>query len=395
MSDTRTPPRIVGCVIAKDEERFLADSLRSMRQICDELILVDTGSHDSTRAIGEQLADQVADFPFSGDFSEARNHALSLVGDADWVFFLDADERLHTGQVEPLREAIETAGPQVGGITLLRYNFFPTGGFYTGRELKVFRSRPQIRYERKINESVKPALARDNWGIVHSSALLTHIGHARPRSERDAKAIRYMSLMHEQLADQPDDAVLTGYIGLNLRLFGRFDEAVQWSEKALGIDGTNPTVWAFHGHVLRAAGKAEEARQAYEKGLSLRPGDASLKNMVGVCQTADGDLDAADRTFAEVIETEPTLLHAVINRGVVAQARGDYAQAEAFFLDAARRFPPFLTEDAVGRLEVDPLHPLYFETVTGYAGLAHHLAFARGCREGWLIPERIDCRAAV
>lgn len=395
MTPARTTGRIVGCVIAKDEERFLADCLRSLRQLCDQVVLVDTGSQDATRSVGAQLADTITDLPFAGDFSAARNHALALVDDADWVFFLDADERLHPSQVAPLKSAVETAAPDVGGITLLRYNFFPAGGFYTGRELKVFRHDPRIRYERRINESVKGALSRHGLRTVHSSALLTHVGHSRPRAERDAKALRYMSLMREQLAEQPDDAVLTGYIGLNLRLFGQFDEARQWSEKALGIDDTNATVWAFHGHVLRATGQGEEARGAYQRGLSLRPSDASLMNMVGVCQTASGDLDAADHTFAEAMDADPTLLHTMINRGVVAQARGDYAHAERLFLDAVRRFPPFLTEEPVSRLETDPLHTLYFETVTGYAGLAHHLGYVRGCREGWLTPERISVRAGA
>jgi tetratricopeptide (TPR) repeat protein len=379
---------IVGCLIVKDEQRFIADCLTSMRPWCDEIVVVDTGSRDKTLDIAAAHADRVATYPFSGDFSDARNHALDLVGEAGWVLFLDADERLHPAQGRALREALASAPSDVGGVTMLRYNFFPSGGFYTGNVLKAFRHDPRIRYERRVNESVKASLARAGYRVADGPALLTHIGHMRSRAERDHKAEFYMRLMREQLAAAPGDAVLTGYIGLNLRILGRFEEALRMSAEALAIDDRNPTVWAFRGHVLRATGAVEDARAAYEQALRLRPSDGAMRIMAGCCEAAAGRLDEADALFAAAYEADPRLVHAVLNRGMVAQAEGDFAAAERFYTEAAELFPPLLSEDPVGRMETDPLHTLYFETMTGYAGLAHHLAYVRGVREGWLTPIR-------
>ncbi|MER6738968.1 glycosyltransferase [Streptomyces puniciscabiei] len=385
-------PRIVGCVIAKDEERFLKECLLSLRSICDRVIVVDTGSSDRTRDIAHEKADTVADHPFTNDFSAARNHALALVDQADWILFLDADERLNPDQAKRLRSDLEDQSTDVGAIAMLRYNFFAGGGFYTGREVRAFRYDERIRYERRINESVKPAIARAGLRIGTTDAILTHVGHMRSRAEREAKALRYMSLMQAQLEAQPDDAVLLGYIGLNMRILGRFDEAVEWSDKSLRADKTNPTVWFFRGHVMRSVGRNEDALAAYRTGLQLKPTDTALVNMIGVCQTEAGDLDSADATFAAVQRDDPGLIHAGINRGIVAQAMGDHEQAIEHFERAIAEYPNFLVEEPIGRLEADPLHCLYFETVTGYAGLAQHLAYSRGCVEGWLKPERVSFR---
>jgi tetratricopeptide (TPR) repeat protein len=384
-------PRVVGCLIVKDERRYLEECVRSMRAVCDRVVIVDTGSTDGTVEIARRLADVVAECPFDGDFSQARNVALDLVEDADWVLFLDADERIHSGQLEPLRAALRSASPDVGGITLLRYNFFPSGGFYTGRVLKLFRHRPDVRYERKVNESVKGSLRAAGLRVVDSECLLTHIGHCRPRAERDAKALRYMELMTSQLADAPHDAVLTAYVGLNLRLFGRVDEAVEWTRRALAIDDGLAVVWAFHGHVLRARGEVDESIKAYQEGLARQPDDLSLLNMVGVSAASTGDLDRAQAVFGEVARTGPALVHAVVNQGLVAQARGDHDTAVERFTAAANAFPPLLTEEPVLRLEADPFACLYFETVTGYAGLGHHLAYAMACAEGRITPSRVNC----
>ncbi|MGC5329166.1 glycosyltransferase [Micromonospora sp. DT62] len=393
MNGSPIDPKIVGCVIVKDEQRFLADCLTSMRQFCDEIVVVDTGSRDRTPDIARAHADRVSSYPFSGNFSDARNHALDLVDGADWVLFLDADERIHPRQAEALRSTLGAADAGVGGISMLRYNFFPSGGFYSGNVLKLFRADPRIRYERRVNESVKGSLARAGYKVADSPALLTHIGHMRSRVERDRKAELYMRLMREQLAAAPDDAILTGYIGLNLRILGRFSEALDLSAQALAIDDGNATVWAFRGHVLRSTGETSEARQAYARALELRPSDGGMQNMIGCCEASAGRLDEADELFAAAFRTDPRLVHTVLNRGLVAQARGDFPTAEARLLEAAGLFPPLLTEDPVGRMETDPLHTLYFETMTGYAGLAHHLAYVRGCREGWLSPIRVSARA--
>lgn len=50
------------CMIAKDEEEVLARCLSSICQAVDEIIVVDTGSCDGTKAAAREFTDQVYDF---------------------------------------------------------------------------------------------------------------------------------------------------------------------------------------------------------------------------------------------------------------------------------------------------------------------------------------------
>lgn len=79
------------CVLALDEEASIANCISSIRGIADEILVVDTGSSDRTREIALSLGARVEEFPWTGDFSKARNFALEKAA-CDYVFMLDADE---------------------------------------------------------------------------------------------------------------------------------------------------------------------------------------------------------------------------------------------------------------------------------------------------------------
>ena len=79
------------CMIVKNEELNLAKCLMSVKPVADEIIVVDTGSTDKTKAIASALGAKVFDFTWTNDFSEARNYSLSKAS-GDWILVLDADE---------------------------------------------------------------------------------------------------------------------------------------------------------------------------------------------------------------------------------------------------------------------------------------------------------------
>ena len=78
-------------MIVKNEEQHLAKCLMSVKPVVDEMIVVDTGSTDKPKHIAAALGAKVFDFPWTNDFSEARNYSLSKAS-GDWILVLDADE---------------------------------------------------------------------------------------------------------------------------------------------------------------------------------------------------------------------------------------------------------------------------------------------------------------
>lgn len=98
-------------LIAKNEEQVIGRCLDSVVGIVDEIVVVDTGSTDSTKQIaasyegkhgpdgGSPLKVIITDFEWCHDFSAARNAGLD-VATGDWILQLDADETLASVKAE-------------------------------------------------------------------------------------------------------------------------------------------------------------------------------------------------------------------------------------------------------------------------------------------------------
>ena len=65
------------CMIVRNEEDVLERYLKSIADVVDEIIIVDTGSVDKTKEIAKKFTDHIYDFPWVDDFSAARNFAFS------------------------------------------------------------------------------------------------------------------------------------------------------------------------------------------------------------------------------------------------------------------------------------------------------------------------------
>jgi glycosyltransferase involved in cell wall biosynthesis len=87
-------------MIVKNEEKSLARCLDSVRDLVDEIIIVDTGSTDRTKEIAQRYTDQIYDFKWINHFAAARNFSFSKAN-MDYILWLDADDILN----EPDRES--------------------------------------------------------------------------------------------------------------------------------------------------------------------------------------------------------------------------------------------------------------------------------------------------
>lgn len=84
--------KISGIVITKNEEEMIGEALDSL-SFCDEIIVIDNGSTDTTREIAEEKRARIFEIQ-TNDFSELRNFGLSKA-EYDWILYLDADERVN------------------------------------------------------------------------------------------------------------------------------------------------------------------------------------------------------------------------------------------------------------------------------------------------------------
>lgn len=147
--------QVIAIILTKNEEANIADCIESL-QWTDGVLVFDSYSEDRTVEIARTLGAQVIQHPFRG-YGSQRNAALDAV-DAEWVFFVDADERAPPRLATEIRQVIEDHA--YVGWWVPRHNYIFGGivyhtGWYPDYQLRLLR-RQRARYDpqREVHEIV-------------------------------------------------------------------------------------------------------------------------------------------------------------------------------------------------------------------------------------------------
>jgi len=164
--------KITAVIIAKNEAEMLGACLNTVRW-CDQIIVLDSGSSDETAGIAEQAGAKVVRFAHSS-FARLRNEALKHV-DSEWVFYLDADERVLPQLAKEIQVHIETGADTA--LELERKNIFfghafSAGGWSPDLVTRIFRKTSLRAWKGVVHESpeFEGSTARLHIPLVH----LTH-----------------------------------------------------------------------------------------------------------------------------------------------------------------------------------------------------------------------------
>ena len=193
-------------MIVRDEESVIARCLDSVLVFADEVVVVDTGSVDSTKRIleGYSSADarvRVYDFPWIGDFSAARNFALSKV-ESDYCYQTDADEVTEKVLADEINRRKANG---FGGS--LRVNLYLTNVEENGEERPIFGTRMLV--HRSLNpvwrHRVHEKLYTDKVDGCESSIPL-EVGSVRHKKHGGTMAnfLRYMEMYYKAINENDD-----------------------------------------------------------------------------------------------------------------------------------------------------------------------------------------------
>jgi len=117
------------CIIVKNEERFIKRCLDCLKDIIDEIIVVDTGSTDRTKEIASDYTTKVYDFEWIDDFSAARNFCFSKAT-MDYIYTADADEIVDEENIRKLLLLKSTINPEVDVVEMQYGNQLEKGSTY-------------------------------------------------------------------------------------------------------------------------------------------------------------------------------------------------------------------------------------------------------------------------
>lgn len=159
------------CMIVKNEEKVLARCLDSLKGIADEIIIVDTGSTDSTKRIAAGYTDKIYDFEWIQDFAAARNYAFSKAS-MDYIYSADADEVLDEENRKRFLMLKQTLPPDMEIVQMYYANQLQhntTYNYDTELRPKLFKRLRTFRWVDPVHESVEltPAIYDSDITILH------------------------------------------------------------------------------------------------------------------------------------------------------------------------------------------------------------------------------------
>ncbi|HET8761761.1 MAG TPA: glycosyltransferase family 2 protein [Nitrospiria bacterium] len=187
-------PKLSVTIVAQDEETDIAECVASAAW-ADEVVVVDGGSRDRTVELAERAGARVIRQPWMG-YAAQKNFAIERATH-DWVFSLDADERVTPDLREEIARVLGTASPRDGYYVPRRSYFLGQwmrhGGWYPDYNLRLFR-RDKGRFRpREVHECVDVA-----GSVGYLTAPIDHYTY-RTLSEYAQRMDRYSSLAATEL----------------------------------------------------------------------------------------------------------------------------------------------------------------------------------------------------
>lgn len=338
------------CMIVKNEATALPKCLSSVKNVVDEMVVLDTGSIDRTPNIAQEFGAKVHYFAWCNDFSAARNEALKYVT-GDWVLVLDADETLTPTVVPHIKEAI--ARVEYLLINLVRHEVDAEQSPYS-LVSRLFRNHPQIRFDRPYHALIDDSVAEivqtePHWeigylpgvGILHSGYQKTAIAH----NDKYAKA---QTTMESFLAKNPHDPYVCSKLGALYVEIGKINEGMELLKRGIKACKENYEVlYELNYHLGIAYNRLNNPQQAisyYQTAIKL-PIYPILKlgayNNLGNLLKAAGDINSAKKAYETALKIDPNFATGYYNLGMIYKALGMFTDAIAAYQKAIRLQPKY------------------------------------------------------
>ncbi|MCB0325014.1 MAG: tetratricopeptide repeat protein [Bdellovibrionales bacterium] len=344
------------CMIAKDEERWIAQAIESVRPIVDEVILVDTGSSDRTVEIAEGLGAKVYFQPWDNDFSRPRNLSLEKAT-CDWILVLDADEVIAAtdlGEVKRLtedrRHCVEFLQRHYSDDHRLS-NFLPCrgefpeleknhGGYFESNLVRLFPNHEGIHYRGKVHELVEHSI-RDiaKHTIVRTEVRIHHYGHIASVKRQRNKSSIYTPLGEAKVREQPTDWKNFFELGVEHNNNGRLAESVVAFRQAARLNPQYVPTWINMGYVQCELQHYQDAVQSLTTALRLDPRSDEAYCNLGVVYLRTKHFEAAEQQFRAATRLNQHYVNAYCNLGTCLALQGRMAEAINIYLVVLEMFP--------------------------------------------------------
>ena len=306
------------CMIIKDEAEQLKRCLASVKEVVDELIIVDTGSRDQSLDICRQFGAKVLSYEWTDHFADARNYGLQFAR-CDWILWMDADEKMDLKQMN-LTQFLNNTNADVLSIPVINYYgegepVNPQNAFVLS-QYRLFKNHAELRFKQNIHEYLQINDSNRIDHLLESEACIHHYGYLTNAVELKNKSLRNLTILKRNLNASDQDPWVYFHIANELQSIKAYELSVDFiNASILGFlkNGQKPPaiLYRLKYEILIRTDRYDEAWPGIEKAIELYPDYVDLYYLKGLILFAKNAYEESMNAFKHCLtlgESHPEYL---------------------------------------------------------------------------------------
>lgn len=353
------------CMIVKNEENNLVRCLKSIRSVVDEMIIVDTGSTDKTKVLAKIFGAKVYDFPWTGDFSAARNHSLAQAT-GDWILILDADEIISPLDHDELKKLVSRNHSSRAAYSIETRNYirnesvlgwtqndgrYPEEkhhGWITTAKVRLFPREKNVLFSNPVHEIVDSSLQKAAIPIFDCNVVVHHYGKLNLLKDMQ-KGEDYYLLGKMKYESDLTNVKYIYELAKQSHLLGKYEEAKELWLKLISILESDPQSENYQ-EIARvsesdpvsetymqlataylAGNNFKEALSAARKAMEAEIKPSGSVYFYAITEIIAGSLQKAAAALKETMETNPDYSPASFLNAIIFCLSGEKDKARELF----------------------------------------------------------------
>ena len=314
-------------MITRNEEQFIERCLDCVKDIADEMIIVDTGSADNTKQIAKDTCKKFRinakffEFKWNDDFSAARNESIRHAT-KEWILVMDADEMLEKESLDKMKYI--TANPEgFDGFSLEQRSYI--SGFFEGAVknesyfepvknypfyipnllVRLFRNGLGISFRHRIHELAEDSMDEKSLKYKKAGIILHHLGSSRDEKSISGKTEQYSGIILKQLEESPQSARYN-YQAARMHLGKNdFTSALKYFKKSAKINPNYKLVFSDIAKIYLQMSDRNHAIEYFRKSMEHNPDNPSPANNLAVLYMSMGSFGKAGKILEAILKQHP------------------------------------------------------------------------------------------
>ncbi|MDD5193442.1 MAG: tetratricopeptide repeat protein [Candidatus Nanoarchaeia archaeon] len=344
------------CMVVKNEGKNLPEFFDNIKELVDEIILVDTGSDDDTIEIAEKYKCTIFKIEQRENWIiEARNLSLEKAS-KEWILVLDADERISKKDFERLKKLSENE--EFTGYYLIQRQYTNkigeagwisskndsyeeskiANGWHENPILRFFKNDKRIRYEGMPHDIVDKSVKKIGKTCL-TDIPIHHFGDMN--REEQNKPERNIKFLQRTLEGESEERYFILFqLASELLGKGQIEEAIEHLEESLKLNPDYYLTFLNLGGAYIKLKRVDDAERILLRALKIKQ-TSEVYNNLGIIYSERNELNRALKKFEKALELNPNSADAYFNIGIIYLKNGKEKTSIPYFKKAIELNPGY------------------------------------------------------